>query len=155
VFVVAGHPNGRRTIRKGAGGWDHDGAGVELQKAPSEGGKFDEATWSNALHSGAFGLTCSHSARGRDATASGKPDDPPRPKTKLQHLKGKISDDGKSFTTDKDNKTYTIDNSDAVKGHEGHDVRLSGHVDASNNSIHVTSVTMASEKKPMSEQPPK
>ena len=76
-------------------------------------------------------------------------------KTKLQHLKGKISDDGKSFTTDKDNKTYTIDNSDAVKGHEGHDVRLSGHVDASNNSIHVTSVTMASEKKPMSEQPPK
>jgi hypothetical protein len=76
-------------------------------------------------------------------------------KTKLQHLKGKVSDDGKSFTTDKDNKTYTIDNSDAVKGHEGHDVRLSGHVDASNNSIHVTSVTMASEKKPMSEQPPK
>ena len=76
-------------------------------------------------------------------------------KTKLQHLKGKISDDGKSITTDKDNKTYTIENSDAVKGHEGHDVRLSGHVDASNNSIHVTSVTMASEKKPMSEQPPK
>ena len=76
-------------------------------------------------------------------------------KTKLQHLTGKISDDGTSFTTDKDNKTYTIDNSDAVKGNEGHDVRLSGHVDASNDSIHVTSVTMASEKKPMSEQPPK
>jgi len=74
---------------------------------------------------------------------------------KLEHLKGKISDDGKSFTTDKGSKTYTIENSDAVKGHEGHDVRLSGHVDASNNSIHVTSVKMASEKKPMSEQPPK
>ena len=74
---------------------------------------------------------------------------------KLQHLTGKISDDGKSFTTDKENKSYTIENSDAVKGHEGHDVRLSGHVDASNNSIHVTSVKMASEKKPMSEQPPK
>ena len=74
---------------------------------------------------------------------------------KLQHLKGKISDDGKSFTTDKDNKTYSIENSEAVKGHEGHDVHLSGHVDASNSSIHVTSVKMASEKKPMSEQPPK
>jgi heat shock protein HslJ len=74
---------------------------------------------------------------------------------KLQHLKGKISDDGKSFTADKDNKTYTIENSDAVKGHEGHNVRLSGHVDASNNSIHVTSVKMSSGKKPMSEQPPK
>jgi hypothetical protein len=75
--------------------------------------------------------------------------------TKLEHLSGKISDDGKSFTTDKENKTYTIENSDAVKGHEGHDVRVSGHVDASNNSIHVTSVKMASAKKPMSEQPPK
>ena|SRR5437763_185863 len=74
---------------------------------------------------------------------------------KLHHLRGKISDDGKSFTSAKDNKTYTIENSDAVKGHEGHDVRLSGHVDASNDSIHVTSVKMASEKKPIPEQPPK
>ena len=76
-------------------------------------------------------------------------------KAKLEHLKGKISDDGKSFTTDKDSKTYTIENADKVKGHEGHDVVLGGHVDASNNSIHVTSVKMASEKKPMSEQTPK
>lgn len=80
---------------------------------------------------------------------------------KLHHLKGKISDDGKSFTTDKGNKTYTIENADAVKGHEGHDVHLSGHVDESNNSIHVTSVKMAGEKASkekggaMSEQPPK
>jgi hypothetical protein len=81
---------------------------------------------------------------------------------KLEHLKGKISDDGKSLTTDKDNKTYTIENTDAVKGHEGHDVRVSGHVDTSNNSIHVMSVKMAGEKaaknkksSPMSEQPPK
>jgi hypothetical protein len=80
---------------------------------------------------------------------------------KLQHLKGKISDDGKSFTSDKGNKTYTIENSDAVKGHEGHDVRLSGHVDTGANSIHVTSVKMAGEKASkdktgsMSEQPPK
>ena len=65
---------------------------------------------------------------------------------KLQHLKGKISDDGKSFTTDKGNKTYTIENADAVKGHEGHDVRLSGHVDPSANAIHVTAVKMAGEK---------
>jgi hypothetical protein len=80
---------------------------------------------------------------------------------KLQHLKGKISDDGKSFTSDKGNKTYTIENSDAVKGHEGHDVSLSGHVDKGANSIRVTSVKMAGEKASkkdagaMSEQPPK
>lgn len=29
---------------------------------------------------------------------------------KLQHLKGKINDDGKSFTTDKGNQIYTIEN---------------------------------------------
>jgi hypothetical protein len=80
---------------------------------------------------------------------------------KLQHLKGNISDDGKSYTTDKGNKSYTIENSDAVKGHEGHDVRLSGHVDTSANSIHVTSVKMAGEKASkdktgaMTAQPPK
>jgi hypothetical protein len=80
---------------------------------------------------------------------------------KLKHLKGKISDDGKSFTADKGNKTYTIENADAVKGHEGHDVSLSGHVDPSANSIHVMSVKMPGEKASnektgaMSEQPPK
>jgi hypothetical protein len=80
---------------------------------------------------------------------------------KLQHLTGKVSDDGKSFTIEKDNKTYTIENSDAVKGHEGHDVRLSGHIDTAASSVHVTSVKMAGEKASkdktgaMSEQPPK
>jgi hypothetical protein len=77
---------------------------------------------------------------------------------KLQHLKGKISDDGKSLTTDKDNKTYTIENPDAVKGHEGHDVRIRGHVDTANNSVHVMSLKMAGmakQKGTMSEQPPK
>ena len=61
------------------------------------------------------------------------------------HLKGKISDDGTTLT-DKDNKAWAIDNPDAVKGHEGHDVRLSGQVDAASNSIHVTAVKMAGER---------
>jgi hypothetical protein len=75
------------------------------------------------------------------------------------HLMGKISDDGKSLT-DKDGKSWTIDNPDAVKGHEGHEVSLSGHVDTANNSIHVTSLKMAGEKTKaktggaMSEKPP-
>ena len=62
------------------------------------------------------------------------------------HLKGKISDDGKSFTSDKDGKSWTIENPDAVKGHEGHDVKVRAHVDAANNSIHVTSLKMAGER---------
>jgi hypothetical protein len=81
---------------------------------------------------------------------------------KLHHLEGKIGDDGKTFTSDKDNKTWTISNPDAVKGHEGHDVRLSAHVYPDKDEIHVMSVKMAGEKGSkkekggaMSEQPPK
>lgn len=75
------------------------------------------------------------------------------------HLMGKISDDGKTLT-DKNGQSWTIDNPDAVKGHEGHEVSLRGHVDTAANSIHVTSLKMAGEhasKKKggaMSEQPP-
>lgn len=79
---------------------------------------------------------------------------------KLHHLKGKISDDGKTFTSDKDSKAWTIANPDAVKGHEGQDVSLNAHVYSDKNEIHVTSVKMAGEKSSkkekgaMSEQPP-
>ena len=75
------------------------------------------------------------------------------------HLMGKISDDGKSLT-DKDGKSWSIDNPEAVKGHEGHEVTLRGDVDMAANTIHVKSVKMsgehASKKKggAMSEQPP-
>ena len=80
---------------------------------------------------------------------------------KLHHLKGKISDDGKTFTSSKDSKSWTIANPDAVKGHEGHDVSLSAHVYPDKNEIHVMSVKMAGEKSTkekggaMSEEPPK
>ncbi len=74
------------------------------------------------------------------------------------HLMGKISDDGKSLT-DKDGKSWSIDNPDAVKGHEGHEVTLRGDVDTAANTIHVRSVKMSGEhaskkKGTMSEQPP-
>ena len=74
------------------------------------------------------------------------------------HLMGKISDDGKSLT-DKDGKSWSIDNPDVVKGHEGHEVTLRGDVDMAANTIHVKSVMSgehASKKKggAMSEKPP-
>lgn len=77
---------------------------------------------------------------------------------KSGHLMGKISDDGKTLT-DKDGKSWTIDNPDAVKGHEGHEVSLRGQVDTASNTIHVKSLKMAGEhagkkKGTMSEQPP-
>ena len=62
---------------------------------------------------------------------------------KALSVSGKVSEDGKMFVSDKDNKTWTISNPEAVKGHEGHHVAVKAHVDAAKNEIHVTSVKMA------------
>jgi hypothetical protein len=56
---------------------------------------------------------------------------------------GKVSDDGKTFVSDKDSKSWTITNPDAVKGHEGHHVTLTAHVYADKNEVHVMSLKMA------------
>jgi hypothetical protein len=56
---------------------------------------------------------------------------------------GKISDDGKSFVSDKDSKTWTISNPDAVKGHEGHHVTLKAQADADKGEVKVVSLKMA------------
>lgn len=61
---------------------------------------------------------------------------------KLMSVSGKISDDGKSIT-DKDGKSWTVKNPEALKGHEGHDVTLKAHVYNSTNEVHVMSVKMA------------
>lgn len=45
--------------------------------------------------------------------------------------------------TDGDQKVLTADNQDALKGHEGHHVEVTGHVDK--DSIHVNSVKMLAE----------
>ena len=65
---------------------------------------------------------------------------------KAQNIKGKISDDGKSFTADKDGKSWNIVNPDAVKGHEGHHVVLNAHVYADKGEVHVMSVKMMADK---------
>jgi hypothetical protein len=71
-----------------------------------------------------------------------------RASTKAVSLSGKISDDGKTFV-DKDNKSWTVTNPEALKGHEGHEVALKAHVDAAKNEIHVVSVKTG--KSPMKE----
>jgi len=63
--------------------------------------------------------------------------------TKAVNLPGKISEDGKTFTSDKDKKSWTVTNPEALKGHEGHEVTLKAHVDDAKNEIHVISVKMA------------
>ena len=58
-------------------------------------------------------------------------------------ITGKISDDGKTFVNDKDSKSWTISNPEAVKGHEGHHVTLSAHVYPDKGEVHVMSLKMA------------
>lgn len=65
--------------------------------------------------------------------------------TKAASLSGKISADGKMFV-DKDNKSWTVTNPDALKGHEGHEVTLKAHIDSAKNEIHVVSVKMGKDE---------
>jgi hypothetical protein len=60
---------------------------------------------------------------------------------KAVSLSGKISADGKTFV-DKDNKSWTVTNPEALTGHEGHEVTLKAHVDAAKSEIHIVSVKM-------------
>jgi len=62
--------------------------------------------------------------------------------TKLMTLHGTVSDDGKTFTNDKDQKAWTVRNPEALKGHEGHHVSVKAHVYADKGEIHVVSVRM-------------
>jgi hypothetical protein len=62
---------------------------------------------------------------------------------KAVHVTGKISDDGKTFVGDKDSKNWTINNPEAVKGHEGHHVTLTAQCNTDKNEVHVISLKMA------------
>lgn len=63
--------------------------------------------------------------------------------SKATRVTGKISDDGKTFVSDKDGKSWTISNPDAIKGHEGHHVVLTANLDADKGEVHVKSLKMA------------
>jgi hypothetical protein len=65
------------------------------------------------------------------------------PSLKAVKVTGKIGDDGKTFVIDKDSKSWTVANPDAVKGHEGHHVTLTAHLDAVKNEVDVVSLKMA------------
>ncbi len=62
------------------------------------------------------------------------------------NVMGKIGADGTTFVGDKDGKTWTIVNPEAVKGHEGHHVVLNAHVYPDKMQVHVMSLKMAKDK---------
>jgi hypothetical protein len=60
----------------------------------------------------------------------------------------KCAKDGKLvLVTDGDNKVWAVVNSDALKGHEGHHVKVTGHPDADKGTIQVVTVAMLDDQK--------
>jgi len=59
--------------------------------------------------------------------------------TKALTVSGKVSDDGKRFTTDIDSE-WEINNPDTLKGHEGQVIAVKCYVDSERNKIQVLSV---------------
>jgi hypothetical protein len=91
----------------------------------------------------AFGLLMSTALIAQDNSSASQDSMKASPSAKTTKVMGKISDDGKTFVSDQDGKSWTISNPDAVKGHEGHHVMLKAQVDTTNNAVQVVSLKMA------------
>jgi len=57
-----------------------------------------------------------------------------------KQMAGKVSDNGKTFTSDQDSKSYTVSNPDALKGLEGQHVALMVHVDPDTGVVRILQV---------------
>jgi hypothetical protein len=66
-------------------------------------------------------------------------------RTQAMNVPGKISQDGETFVSDADGKTWTIANPEAIKGHEGHHVVLQAKIDVGKNEVRVLAVKMLKE----------
>jgi hypothetical protein len=61
---------------------------------------------------------------------------------KTTTITGTVSNDGKMIVSDKDNKSWKVDNPDTLKAHEGHHVSVTADEDPSTDTLHVESVKM-------------
>jgi hypothetical protein len=89
----------------------------------------------------------------KDATVSGWVTDPMCAKGEKMAdgdcVKRCSSKDSKLvLVTDGDNKVWAVVNSQALKGHEGHHVKVTGHPDADKGTIQVVTVAMLDDQKP-------
>jgi len=75
-------------------------------------------------------------------------------KGKAMSLTGWVKDqDGKTvFVNDKDKQTWNIANPDAVKGHEGHHVKVKAMLNEADHSINVEKLTMMKKSKQGAEE---
>lgn len=55
------------------------------------------------------------------------------------------------FVDDKGKRVWTIDDPNFVKGHEGHHVSISGGMDKTAMTVHISKITMLKDQKPGAE----
>jgi hypothetical protein len=86
---------------------------------------------------------------GKEATVSGWVTDPACGRSgKTEMLNNaectkRCAKDGKYvIVTDGDNKVWAVDNSEVLKGHEGHHVKVTGQPNADAGTIHISTVAM-------------
>ena len=65
---------------------------------------------------------------------------------KAMTIMGMVSADEKSFVNDKDKKSWTVANPEALKGHGGHHVSITAQVDTAKGEVTVKSVKMLGTK---------
>jgi hypothetical protein len=63
-------------------------------------------------------------------------------RTLLTSVMGTVRADGEKLTFVTDQRAWNVDNSETLKGHEGHYVRVNAYVYADKDSIHITEVKM-------------
>jgi len=75
-------------------------------------------------------------------------------KDKSMSLTGWVKEqDGKTvFINDKDKQAWNIENMDAVKGHEGHHVKVKAKLNEADHSVNVEKLTMLSKSKQTAEE---
>lgn len=75
-------------------------------------------------------------------------------KDKSMTLTGWVKEqDGKTvFINDKDKQAWNIENMDAVKGHEGHHVKVKAKLNEADHSVNVEKLTMLSKSKQTTEE---
>jgi membrane protein implicated in regulation of membrane protease activity len=66
---------------------------------------------------------------------------------KTMTITGTVSNDGKMFVSDKDNKSWKVDNPDTLKGHDGHHVSVNASEDPASDTLHVNSVKVLGKNK--------
>ena len=75
-------------------------------------------------------------------------------KDKSMSLTGWVKDEGGKtvFVNDKDKQAWNIENMDAVKGHEGHHVKVKAKLNEADHSVTVEKLTMMRKAKQTAEE---